>query len=384
MNSEAMGLYVHWPFCLSKCPYCDFNSHVRSRIEHDRWRAALLAEIDHFAARLPGRHLSSIFFGGGTPSLMAPETVAAVIARAAEHWPFGPDIEITLEANPTSVEAEKFAGFRAAGVNRVSLGVQSLDPAALKALGREHSVAEALAAIALAKEHFERVSFDLIYARPGQTMDAWAKELAQALDLAAGHLSLYQLTIEEGTAFANAYARGQLHMPGEDLSADLFDLTQNMMDAAGMPAYETSNHARPGQESRHNLVYWRYRDYVGIGPGAHGRISTDGGALATAQLRKPEAWLEAVERQGHATESEEPLDQQTRAEEMLMMGLRLSEGIAEDWFQTRIGRSMDDFIDRQALSDMQAGGLITRAHGRLQVTARGRPLLNAITGRLLR
>lgn len=378
-----MGLYVHWPFCLSKCPYCDFNSHVRSKVEQGRWRAGLLRELDHFAARLPGRALSSIFFGGGTPSLMPPETVAAVIERARRHWHFAPDIEITLEANPTSVEAEKFAGFRAAGVNRVSLGVQSLDPRSLKALGREHSVGEALAAVALAKAHFDRVSFDLIYARPGQTLENWEKELGQALELAAGHLSLYQLTIEEGTAFANAYARGQLEMPGEDLAADLFDLTQEMMEAAGMPAYETSNHAIPGQESRHNLVYWRYQDYAGIGPGAHGRLSAAGASLATAQLRKPEAWLEAVEAQGHATETEETLDRLTRAEEMLMMGLRLSEGISENWFEARIGKPLDEFVSASALADLIASGHVTRKEGRLEVTRKGRPLLNVITGRLL-
>jgi oxygen-independent coproporphyrinogen-3 oxidase len=384
LNSAALGLYVHWPFCLSKCPYCDFNSHVRGKVEHERWRLALLAELDHFAARLPGRELSSIFFGGGTPSLMPPETVTAVIARARHHWSFAPDIEITLEANPISVEAEKFEGFKAAGVNRVSLGVQSLDPAALKALGREQSVDEALAAVTLAKAHFKRVSFDLIYARPGQTMADWEAELKQALKLAAGHLSLYQLTIEEGTAFANAYARGQLKMPDEDLAADLFELTQKMMEAAGMPAYETSNHAARCEESRHNLVYWRYQDYVGIGPGAHGRISTTGQFLATAQLKKPEAWLEAVEAQGHASDSEESLDQQTRAEEMLMMGLRLSEGISESWFEARIGKPLDDVINRAALDDLADQGLVTRSNGILRVTAKGRPLLNAITGQLLK
>jgi putative oxygen-independent coproporphyrinogen III oxidase len=382
-----MGLYVHWPFCLSKCPYCDFNSHVRASVDHGRWRAALLAELDYFAGLMRGRRLNSIFFGGGTPSLMPPETVAAIIERAALHWQFAPDIEITLEANPTSVEAGKFAGFRAAGVNRVSLGVQALDNASLKALGREHSGAEALSALKVAKAHFERVSFDLIYARPGQSMNDWKAELTRALDLAVGHLSLYQLTIEEGTAFANAYARGQLKMPGEDLAADLFDMTEEMMLAAGMPAYETSNHAVPGQESRHNLVYWRYQDYVGIGPGAHGRLSglveDPGVYLATAQWRKPEVWLEAVETKGHATETWERLDQKARAQEMLMMGLRLAEGISEDWFSARIGKPMNDFMSAPALAELMEAGFLARGGGRLAVTPQGRALLNTITGRLL-
>lgn len=381
--TENMGLYVHWPFCLAKCPYCDFNSHVRTKIDQGRWEAALVRELDHFADRLPGRKLRSIFFGGGTPSLMAPETVATVISRAEARWGFEPDIEITLEANPTSVEAAKLAGFRAAGVNRVSLGVQALRNDALKALGREHSVAEALAAVKLAMSLFDRVSFDLIYAREGQTLPEWRQELAEALDLAAGHLSLYQLTIEQGTAFWNAYQRGQLKVPDEDLAADLFDLTQEMTKAAGMPAYETSNHAVAGQESRHNLVYWRYQDFVGIGPGAHGRISYPDANLATAQSRKPEVWLDAVEAQGHATETAEKLDQRTRAEEMLMMGLRLREGISEARFMARIGRPVDDFIHAPALADLIDRGLVARRAGILGVTAKGQPLLNAITGRLL-
>lgn len=380
---ENMGLYVHWPFCLAKCPYCDFNSHVRTKIEHDRWEAALVHELDHFADRLPGRKLRSIFFGGGTPSLMAPETVAAVIRQAKARWGFESDIEITLEANPTSVEAAKLAGFRAAGVNRVSLGVQALRNDALKALGREHSVAEALAAVRLAMSLFDRVSFDLIYAREGQTLPEWRQELAEALDLAAGHLSLYQLTIEQGTAFWNAHQRGQLKAPDEDLAADLFEMTQEMTQAAGMPAYETSNHAVAGQESRHNLVYWRYQDFVGIGPGAHGRISCPQAYMATAQFRKPEVWLEAVEAKGHATETADTLDQRTRAEEMLMMGLRLREGISEARFAARIGSPLDDFIDKSALADLIDSGLVERRAGFIGVTAKGRPLLNAITGRLL-
>src|SRR5262252_8891286 len=270
-DHPGFGLYVHWPFCLSKCPYCDFNSHVREAIDHERWRDALLLELDHYAADTPARRLTSIFFGGGTPSLMAPDTVAAVIERAARHWPFAPDIEITLEANPTSVEAGKFAGFRSAGVNRVSLGVQALNDADLKFLGRHHSAAEARAAIEIARRSFRRHSFDLIYARPGQSAAAWRAELAEAIALAGDHLSVYQLTIEPETVFGAAHRRGELQVPEEEDAAALYELTQELLGAAGLPAYEISNHARPGEESRHNLAYWRYRTYAGIGPGAHGR-----------------------------------------------------------------------------------------------------------------
>src|SRR5262245_38165171 len=282
-DDPGFGLYVHWPFCLSKCPYCDFNSHVRAAIDHSRWRAALLRELDHYAAHTRGRRLTSIFFGGGTPSLMEPATVAAVIERAAEHWPLASDVEITLEANPTSVEAGKFAAFRTSGVNRVSLGVQALNDADLKFLGRHHSAAEARAAIDIARRHFARYSFDLIYARPGQSAAAWRSELAEAVGLAGDHLSVYQLTIEPETVFGAAHRRGELAVPREEEAAALFELTQERLGEAGLPAYEISNHARPGGESRHNLTYWRYGDYVGIGPGAHGRLTVGSEKLATRQ-----------------------------------------------------------------------------------------------------
>ena len=271
-SDPGFGIYVHWPFCLSKCPYCDFNSHVREQVDHDRWRAALLTEIDHYAARTRGRSVTSIFFGGGTPSLMEPATVAAVIDRIAQRWTVDPGVEITLEANPSSVEADRFQALAGAGVNRVSLGLQALDDASLSFLGRRHNAAEGLAALAVAKRNFERVSFDLIYARPHQTVDAWRAELARAIAEGTEHLSVYQLTIEEGTKFATLYARGELAMPDEDTQVALYETTQELLGAAGLPAYEISNHARPGAESRHNLTYWRYGDYVGVGPGAHGQI----------------------------------------------------------------------------------------------------------------
>ena len=294
-DDAGFGVYVHWPFCASKCPYCDFNSHVRAEIDEARWRAALVRELDHFAALAPGRTVTSIFFGGGTPSLMAPATVAAVIERTANHWRLAGDVEITLEANPTSVEAGRFAGYRDAGVNRVSLGVQSLDDRALGFLGRGHDAAEARAAVAVAHARFPRVSFDLIYARPGQSPAAWRRELAEALQIAGEHLSLYQLTLEPGTAFHARAARGALALPGGDAAAALYDVTQEVLEGAGLPAYEISNHAVPGAESRHNLTYWRSGDYLGVGPGAHGRLTGGGAVLAIAQTRSPERWLAAVE-----------------------------------------------------------------------------------------
>src|SRR5437764_4012364 len=290
-----LAIYIHWPFCRSKCPYCDFNSHVRDSIDADRWTRALLRDLDRQAELAPEREVVSIFFGGGTPSLMPPATVAALIERVKRHWPTAPDLEITLEANPNSAEAERFAGFAAAGVSRLSLGVQAFDPAALQFLGRRHDRAEALAAIARARDHFPRYSFDLIYARPGQSVAAWEDELGEALALAGTHLSLYQLTIEPGTAFGNRAERGESLAADEDTAATLFEVTQQRLAEAGMPAYEISNHARPGAECRHNLAYWRYEDYLGIGPGAHGRATRGGGKIATQQRRVPEAWLAAVE-----------------------------------------------------------------------------------------
>jgi putative oxygen-independent coproporphyrinogen III oxidase len=324
----GFGLYVHWPFCRSKCPYCDFNSHVTAAVDHPRWARALVRELDHFADEAGGRPLTSIFFGGGTPSLMAPSTCAAVIERAATRFGLADDAEITLEANPTSVEAGRLADFRAAGVNRVSLGVQALDDGALRRLGREHGAAEALAAVDLAARLFPRFSFDLIYARPGQTPAAWRAELDRALVHAGGHLSLYQLTIEPGTRFHTLHARGELRLPSDDTQGELYEVTQERLAAAGLPAYEISNHARPGEECRHNLTYWRSGDWIGIGPGAHGRLSLGGERVGTETVRMPRAWLERVERVGHGERPRETLTVADRVAEMLLMGLRLTEGIA--------------------------------------------------------
>ena len=383
-NAPGFAIYVHWPFCLSKCPYCDFNSHVRERIEQDRWRAALLSELDHYARQTPGRTVTSIFFGGGTPSLMEPATVGAVIERIGRRWTLDPDVEITLEANPTSVEAGRFRGFRAAGVNRVSLGIQALDQPSLKFLGRQHSAEEALGAIDTAARHFDRYSFDLIYARPGQTPESWAAELDRALALAAGHLSVYQLTIEQGTAFATAHARGDFTLPDDELAGELYELTQLRLAAAGMPSYEISNHARPGQASRHNLTYWRYGDYVGVGPGAHGRLTLGGQKLATRQAKAPETWLARVEADGHGTQETEAIDQAARAEELVMMGLRLAEGIPRRRFRDELGLEPEDLIDATALGHLTEGGFVTLDRNGLTATAAGRQRLNAVLAALLR
>ncbi|MGB8842906.1 MAG: radical SAM family heme chaperone HemW [Aliidongia sp.] len=383
MNEAGFGLYVHWPFCLKKCPYCDFNSHVRDRIDQDRWRAALLSELDHYAAQTPGRMVTSIFFGGGTPSLMAPETAGAVIERIARNWRLDPAAEITLEANPTSVEAGRFQGFRAAGINRVSLGIQALDDAALKFLGRAHSATEARAAIDLAARHFDRYSFDLIYARPSQSLDSWARELDAALALAGDHLSVYQLTIEAGTAFHTAHARGDFALPADDLAGALFELTQERLETAGLPGYEISNHARPGQASRHNLTYWRYGDYLGVGPGAHGRVTLDGVKHATRQKKAPESWLAAVEEAGHGTEETTPLTAAQRGEEMVMMGLRLSEGIPRDRFRAELGNEPEALFDPSGLERLIEGGFVTLDNERLTATAAGRQRLNAVLAMLL-
>ena len=382
-DESGFGLYVHWPFCLSKCPYCDFNSHVRAAIDHGRWRAALLRELDHYAADAKERKLTSIFFGGGTPSLMEPATVAAVIARAGEHWPFADDIEITLEANPTSVEAGKFAGFRSAGVNRVSLGVQALNDGDLKFLGRHHSAAEARTALDIARRHFGRYSFDLIYARPGQSAAAWRVELAAALDLAGDHLSVYQLTIEPETAFGAAHRRGELQVPGEDEAGALFELTQELLDAAGLPAYEISNHARPGGELRHNLTYWRYGDYVGVGPGAHGRLTIGGDKIATRQHRAPEAWLAAVEAVGHATRQRDTVAAEDRLAELMMMGLRTIGGVPRSRVVAECGRPLEAVIDPARLGRLIDGGFLLLDETRLRATAAGRQRLNAVIGELL-
>jgi putative oxygen-independent coproporphyrinogen III oxidase len=379
---QPLAVYIHWPFCRSKCPYCDFNSHVRERVDAARWTGALLADLDHQAELAPDREVVSIFFGGGTPSLMPPDTVAALVARVKALWPVAPSLEITLEANPNSAEAERFAGFAAAGVNRLSLGVQALDPDALKVLGRRHDRDEAIAAIALARETFPRYSFDLIYARPGQSVAAWEAELAEALRLAGDHLSLYQLTIEPGTAFGNRAARGEILSADEDSAAALFEMTQQRLAAAGLPAYEISNHARPGAACRHNLAYWRYEDYLGIGPGAHGRLTRDGGKLATRQQRMPEAWLAAVEQDGAAFDEMAAIPPETALEEMVMMGLRLVEGIPRDRLEALAGRRIEDLFDA-ALTRLIDGGFVTLDCDRLAATAAGRQRLNAVLATLL-
>ncbi|HZH26574.1 MAG TPA: radical SAM family heme chaperone HemW [Azospirillaceae bacterium] len=383
-GDPGFGVYVHWPFCLQKCPYCDFNSHVRERIDQDRWRAALLTEIDHWAGLTAGRTVTSVFFGGGTPSLMPPATVAAVLDRIAGRWTVAPDVEVTLEANPTSVEAGRFAAYRVAGVNRVSLGIQSLNDADLKFLGRAHSADEAKAAIRLAATHFDRFSFDLIYARPGQTVAAWEAELREALAYAVGHLSVYQLTIEEGTRFHTLHARGELVVPDEDTAGDLYEATQALLEAAGLPAYEISNHARPGEASRHNLTYWRYGDYAGVGPGAHGRYADpDGTKIATRAHRAPEVWLERVERAGHGLHGVEPVDTDARRAEFLMMGLRLTEGLPLSRFPAEAGAPLEHAVDPAALDRLMRAGFLSVEGGRLRATSEGRQRLNAVLAALL-
>jgi putative oxygen-independent coproporphyrinogen III oxidase len=382
-REPGFGLYVHWPFCRSKCPYCDFNSHVRAAVDHGRWRAALLRELDHYGAATKGRALTSIFFGGGTPSLMEPETVGVVIDRAGALWPADGSIEITLEANPTSVEAEKFAAFRSAGVNRISLGVQSLREADLKFLGRQHDASEARNAVTLGHRYFDRLSFDLIYARPGQTVGDWRAELHEALAMAGDHLSVYQLTIEADTAFASAYRRGDFALPDEDTAAALFEETQEALDQAGLPAYEISNHARRGEACRHNLTYWRYGDYVGVGPGAHGRLTLGGTKYATRQHRAPEAWLAAVEENGHATRQRDAVDAATRREEMLMMGLRLAEGIDGSRFEGETGETLQASLDPRRLERLMEGGFVELDEQGLRATSAGRQRLNAVLAELL-
>jgi putative oxygen-independent coproporphyrinogen III oxidase len=382
MRDPGFALYIHWPFCKSKCPYCDFNSHVRDGIAQERWRQALLAELDHAAAETAGQRVTSIFFGGGTPSLMEPATVAALIDRAASRWSIDENIEVTLEANPTSVESSRFAALRQAGVNRLSLGVQALDDRALRFLGRGHDAAEALAAIALAERHFARYSFDLIYARPEQTLPQWQAELARAVALAGDHLSVYQLTIEAGTAFAAAHARGDWALPEEELAGDLFEATQDALAKAGLAAYEISNHARPDGECRHNLTYWRYGDYVGIGPGAHGRVAVGADKLATRRHRAPETWLTAVERQGHGMQEQIALNAAERADEMLMMGLRLAEGVGRARFRAETGIEIEAALDSGRLADLIAGGFLVQDAQGLRATAAGRQRLNAVLAAL--
>ena len=375
----ARALYIHWPFCLRKCPYCDFNSHVREAVDVDAWRAALIADLRHEAEAAGGAPLTSVFFGGGTPSLMPPALVGALLAEAERLWGFDAEIEITLEANPSSVEAASFAELAAAGVNRVSLGLQALDDAALQFLGRLHSAREGLAALDTAQATFGRVNFDLIYARPGQTADQWHAELLRALALGTGHLSLYQLTIEPGTRFATDVRRGAFDPLAEDPAADLFAVTRELTDAAGLPAYEVSNHARPGEESRHNLAYWRYHDYVGVGPGAHGRRR----GTATRRHKKPENFLEAVTRNGHGLAEERVLEAREQAAEALLMGLRLRDGIEPGALAERFGLGATELVDSARVPLLQSLGLVWSEHGQLGVTPRGMPVLDALLGELV-
>jgi len=375
----ARALYIHWPFCLKKCPYCDFNSHVRAEVEVARWQAALIADMRHEAQIAGGERLESVFFGGGTPSLMPPALVDALLAEAERLWGFAPDIEITLEANPSSVEAANFAALAAAGVNRVSLGLQALEDEALRFLGRLHNVREGLAALEVAQRHFARVSFDLIYARPQQSAEDWRAELGRALSFGTGHLSLYQLTIEQGTRFATDVRERRFVPLEDDPAAELFALTRAMTAAAGLPAYEISNHARPGEESRHNLTYWRYGDYIGVGPGAHGRRN----GFATMRHRKPENWLSAIDRNLHGIAEERALAAPEQAAEALLMGLRLAEGVDLASLARRFGSSPATLIEQRKLEFYRDLGLAWCDGDRVGVSERGMPLLDALLGELV-
>jgi len=379
------AIYVHWPFCLKKCPYCDFNSHVRDRISHNDWCRALVREIETMAEHFPNISAKSIFFGGGTPSLMEPDTVGAVIEAIKKYWAPQRDIEITLEANPSSIEAGRFRAYRKAGVNRLSVGIQSLKDDVLKFLGRLHSAEEAVKALKVAQDNFERVSFDLIYARPDQTLEEWRAELTEALSFGTSHLSLYQLTIEEGTAFHHQFHRGKFKLPDEDLAATLYEVTQELTTLAGLPAYETSNHAKSGQESQHNLSYWQGDAYVGIGPGAHGRLPgmLRGEAFAHAQIKRPEDWLNAIVSRGTGLETLTTIDAKDRAVEAILTGLRLTKGIAlSDWHQ-KFGQDFAAVVDQGALKDMCGSGHIRYNGETLALTKTGRPLLNFILGKLV-
>ncbi|ULB11188.1 radical SAM family heme chaperone HemW [Cereibacter azotoformans] len=378
-RNGGFGLYLHWPFCQSKCPYCDFNSHVAATIDQSRWQRAYLSEIRRLGTETEGRVLNSVFFGGGTPSLMEPELVAAILETVRATWPLANDLEVTLEANPGSVEAGRFRGFRDAGVNRISMGIQALNDADLRQLGRLHTVAEARAAFDVARTTFDRVSFDLIYARQDQSLADWRQELSEALAMAADHLSMYQLTIEDGTAFGERFKRGKLRgLPEEELSADMYALTQDLCDAAGLPAYEISNHAQPGAESRHNLIYWRGGDYAGAGPGAHGRVSLATGRWATEAPKAPGGWLERVERDGNGELPRVRLDRDDHALEYLMMALRLREGLDSERHAALAGRPLDE----RRVTDLQEMGMIETDGARLRATTRGRMVLNSVIASL--
>ncbi|MFD2172989.1 radical SAM family heme chaperone HemW [Rhodobacter lacus] len=376
----GFGLYLHWPFCAAKCPYCDFNSHVAAQIDQARWCRAYLAEIDRIGAQTQGRILNTVFFGGGTPSLMAPETVEAVIARIRATWRCANDLEITLEANPTSVESGRFRAFSEAGVTRLSMGMQAMEDESLRRLGRMHTAAEGRAAFDIARAHFDRVSFDLIYARQGQSLEAWERELREALAMAVDHFSLYQLTIEDGTAFGRLFAAGKLReLPEDELAADMYLRTQEICEAAGLPAYEVSNHARPGAECRHNLVYWRYGDYAGIGPGAHGRLTFDGRRHATVAPKAPGDWLKRVEETGTGEAPREVLSRDEEATEFLLFGLRLDEGIDPARYAALSGQSLPN----EALNNLESWGMISRSESRIRATKEGRAVLNAVIRELM-
>ncbi len=376
----GFGLYLHWPFCASKCPYCDFNSHVTTEVDQNRWNRAYLGEIDRLGAETKGRVLNTIFLGGGTPSLMSPDLVASILERARKTWTMANDLEVTLEANPGSVEAGRFRGYAQAGVNRLSMGVQALNDTDLRRLGRMHTAAEARAAFDVARSTFSRVSFDLIYARQQQAPDEWKAELQEALAMAVDHFSLYQLTIEQGTVFGARHALGGLKgLPGDDSAADMYLTTQDICESAGLPAYETSNHARQGEESRHNLIYWRYGDYAGVGPGAHGRLSLHGNRWATEAPRDPQTWLTQVEASGAGEMPREALTRGEQATEMLMMGMRLSEGVDLTRYSSLAGAPLDS----QAIVELQELGMVEVESGRLRTMRQGRPVLNAILRALL-
>lgn len=376
----GFGLYLHWPFCAAKCPYCDFNSHVAAEIDQKRWQSAYLSEIARLGRETGDRVLNSVFFGGGTPSLMEPDLVAAILEAVRGTWRLANDVEITLEANPTSIESGRFRAYAETGVNRVSMGMQALNDADLQRLGRMHTAAEGRAAFDIARNQFNRVSFDLIYARQGQGLTDWEAELTEALAMAVDHFSLYQLTIEEGTAFGRLFAAGKLAgLPGEDLGADMYLRTQEICAAHGLPAYEVSNHARPGAESRHNLVYWRYGDYAGIGPGAHGRLSLNGARQATDTPRAPQDWLNRVERQGNGELPRQVLPHSEEATEFLLFGLRLAEGIEPQRYAALAGQPLSE----TAIAELESYGLIEQTAGRLRASDRGRPLLNALIRELM-
>jgi putative oxygen-independent coproporphyrinogen III oxidase len=380
LHPRDIGIYIHWPFCQSKCAYCDFNIHVRDQVDHVRWRHALLKDLRFEAALTPRRRVASIFFGGGTPSLMQAETVACLIAEIKQLWPTTADLEITLEANPSSVEANKFAAFAQAGINRVSLGIQSFDDEVLRFLTRQHNAREARRAIEVAQKYFSRLSFDLIYARPNQSVAQWQSELAEALAFGVQHLSLYQLTIEPNTGFAGSYKRKAFTLPHEDEAAAFYEVTQAIMNDAGLPLYEVSNHAALGQACRHNMIYWKYCDYIGIGPGAHGRRNNE----AVIRLKRPEAWLESVECHSHGIAESVALDTTTRSEEALLMGLRLADGIEANWFKERSGANLIDVIDMDQVALLQAQGLIRYTPYNLRTTSCGALVLNTIIAKLCR